>query len=512
MSESPTVVGIDLGTTYSAIAVINEYGKPEILVNREGERITPSAVFFDQDGPVVGEVAKRSAVANPFRVVQFVKRQIGDKNWEFCIDGEEKYSPEEISAMVIKRLKDDAERLLGKQVHDAVITVPAYFDDAQRRATQNAGWIAGLNVLRIINEPTAAALAYGVGKLLKDQNLLVYDLGGGTFDVTVINLSSEKVKVLATGGSKNLGGCDWDNLLMTYISQQFQKKGGIDLFDEPMLEQDLRDKAEIAKKTLSARDRTNLFLSAKGKSLSIEITRKEFEHITSDLLYRTKGIMDDVLSSSGLTWREIDNVLLVGGATRMKSVREMVEHTSGIVPSVDVNPDEVVALGAAIQGRILTIDKFKKKNQLKKDFIFPYSCIEDVNSHSLGLVALNQEGQELNSIVLHKDTPIGEQVSGYYLTTVDKQAQLHVQVTEGEDIDLDYVKVVGEGLVDLPSYPKGTPIEVLFEYDPDGIIHLSIVDSSTRSRLGEFKINRISNLTTDEIEQCRERIASLVIN
>ncbi|KFZ39513.1 Hsp70 family protein, partial [Thermoactinomyces sp. Gus2-1] len=384
------VVGIDLGTTYSAISVVNKYGKPEIMVNREGERITPSVVLFDGSDVVVGSIAKRSAVASPFNVVQFVKRQIGDKAWKFTTEQNEDFTPEEISAMILRRLKEDAETLLGEKVEDAVITVPAYFDDAQRKATQDAGRIAGLNVLRIINEPTAAALAYGLDKMHMEQNILVYDLGGGTFDVTIMHLSPSGLRVLSTGGAKNLGGFDWDNVVMNYLNEEFQKQGGIDLLEDPMLEQDLRDKAEIAKKTLSVRDRTNVFLSANGINASITLTREIFDELTAPLLNRTQKIMEFVLEDANIEWKDIDKVLLVGGSTRMKQVPAMIERVTGIKPSLDVNPDEVVALGAAIQGAILQIKEGNADLSLSQSF--PVVEVQDVNSHSMGVVALDESG------------------------------------------------------------------------------------------------------------------------
>ncbi|SEN63297.1 Hsp70 family protein [Lihuaxuella thermophila] len=504
------VVGIDLGTTYSAIAIVNKYGKPEILTNREGERITPSVVLFDGEDPVVGSIAKRAAVATPFNVVQFVKRQIGDKGWKFRTENGEVYTPEEISAIILRRLKQDAETLLGEKIEDAVITVPAYFDDAQRKATQDAGRIAGLNVLRIINEPTAAALAYGLDKLDQNQTLLVYDLGGGTFDVTIMRLTPEGLRVLSTGGAKDLGGFDWDNVIMNYLNEEFQKQGGIDLLDDPMLEQDLRDKAEIAKKTLSSRDRTNVFLSANGVNVSIPLTRAKFEELTSHLLNKTQRIMEFVLEDAGLEWKEIDRILLVGGSTRMKQVPAMIERVTGKKPSLDVNPDEVVALGAAIQGEILHIKQGKA--DLSASQSFPVVEIQDVNSHSLGVVALDEGGNEVNSIVMKKDTVIPSRVSGHYTTTVDRQTQLHLQVTEGEDSDLDYVKIVGEGMIDLPEYPKGAPLEVIFEYDSDGIIHISVVDSTAGALLGELNIERTSNLTEEEVREKQLRVSKLAIS
>lgn len=504
------VVGIDLGTTYSAISIVNQYGKPEVLTNREGERITPSVVLFDGEDPIVGSIAKRSAVANPFNVIQFVKRQIGDKGWKFRTENSEVYTPEEISAMILRRLKEDAETLLGEKIEDAVVTVPAYFDDAQRKATQDAGRIAGINVLRIINEPTAAALAYGLNKLDDTQTILVYDLGGGTFDVTIMHLSPNGLKVLSTGGAKSLGGFDWDNAVMEYLNDQFVKAGGVDLLEDPMLEQDLRDKAEIAKKTLSSRERTNVFLSANGVNVTIPLTRQNFEEVTHHLLKQTQKIMEFVLEDAGLGWNDINRVLLVGGSTRMRAVPELIERVTGLKPSLDVNPDEVVAQGAAIQGMILLMKEGRQ--ELVDNHAFPMVEVQDVNSHSMGVVALDESGHEVNSIVLKKDTAIPTRVSNHYTTTVDQQTQLHIQVTEGEDVDLDYVKIVGEGMIDLPEYPKGAPIEVIFEYDSDGIIHISVIDSTAGTLLGELDIERTSNLTEDEVLEKQKRVARLAIS
>ncbi len=504
------VVGIDLGTTFSALAVVNKYGRPEILINRDGERITPSVVLFDHSGPIVGSIAKRSAVANPLNVVQFVKRQLGDKNWKFRTEQNEVYTPEEISAMILRRLKEDAETLLGEPITDAVITVPAYFDDAQRKATQDAGRIAGLNVLRIINEPTAAALAYGLDKMHLQQTILVYDLGGGTFDVTIMRLNPDGLRVLSTGGSKNLGGFDWDNCIMNYLNDEFKKMGGIDLLDDAVLEQDLRDKAEIAKKNISRLDSTQVFLSANGVNGRVTLTRQKFEEITAHLLRQTQTIMQFVLEDAGLQWSDIDRVLLVGGSTRMKSVPEMIQRVTGLTPSLDVNPDEVVAMGAAIQGMLI----YKKQGRTGSDVppFFPDINVEDVNSHSLGVLALNEDGVDVNSIILKKDTVIPARASGYFSTAVDNQTELHVKVTEGEDTHKDYVKVVGEALIKVPPYPKGAPLEVIFEYDRDGIIHVSVYDLTARKRLGELDIDRKSNLTEEEVKQKQERVGKLVIS
>jgi molecular chaperone DnaK len=410
----------------------------------------------------------------------------------------------------MKRLKEDAETFLNELITDAVITVPAYFDDAQRKATQDAGRIAGLNVLRIINEPTAAALAYGLDKLHMKQTILVYDLGGGTFDVTIMRLNPDGLRVLATGGAKNLGGFDWDNCIMNYLNEEFKKMGGIDLLDDPVLEQDLRDKAEIAKKNLSRLDSTQVFLSANGVNARITLTRQKFEESTSHLLRQTQTIMQFVLEDAGLQWKDIDRVLLVGGSTRMKAVPAMIERVTGIRPSLDVNPDEVVSMGAAIQGMII----YKKlgKHDLDDSADFPTINVQDVNSHSLGVVAVDdRRDRDVNSIVLKKDTVIPAKASGYFKTSVDQQTQLHIQVTEGEDTELDYVKIVGEAIINLPSYPKGAPLEVIFEYDSDGIIHVSVIDVTAGKLLGELDIDRKSNLTEEEVQQKQLRVGKLAI-
>jgi len=512
------IVGIDLGTTFSAIAVVNADGKPDIIPNREGERITPSVVLFDGSTPIVGTIAKQSATAKPLNVVQFVKRQMGNPSWKFRTESGETFSPEEISAIILKRLKEDAEASLGEPAHDAVITVPAYFDDAQRKATHDAGRIAGLNVLRIINEPTAAALAYAFASLRKsvpqggantiqcqEHTVLVYDLGGGTFDVTIMRLGKNGVEVIATGGDKNLGGFDWDNEIMKFLNEEFKKEGGIDLYDDPEAEQQLRDKAELAKKTLSARDKANVLIAAAGKTASLVLTRGAFEAMTASLLKRTATIMEFVLEDSGLQWPAIDKVLLTGGSTRMKAVPSLLERVTGKRPSSELHPDEVVAIGAALQGALLRTDAEKPKS-------FPIVKVQDINSHSLGVVAVGERGKEENSIVLKKGTPIPCKASDTFYTVQDNQTALHVQVTEGEDTDLEYVKIVGDGEMKIPPYPSESPIEVHFEYDHDGIIHVRVFDLTGRRWLGELHIRRTSNLTERDVQEKRLKLSQCEIN
>lgn len=504
------IIGIDLGTTYSAVAIVNDHGKPEILVNREGERITPSVVLFDDESPLVGSIAKRSAVASPLNVVQFVKRQMGDPTWKFRTESGDSYTPEEISALILKRLKEDAEALLGETVQDAVITVPAYFDDAQRKATQDAGKIAGLNVLRIINEPTAAALAYGIEKSTKDETVLVYDLGGGTFDVTIMKIDKSEIEVLATSGDKNLGGFDWDNALMEYLNEEFKSQGGPDLFDDPAFEQDLRDKCEIAKKTLSARDKATVFLSAGGKTHSIPVTLDKFNELTEPLLKRTHRIMEMVLEDANLAWSHIDKILLVGGSTRMRAVPAIVERVTGKKPSMELHPDEVVALGAAMQGAVLAAAN-KEGSRAMQD---QYSLVEisDVCSHSMGVIASDDNDREFNSIILRKGTGVPGEASEHYQTSVDGQTTIKVQVTEGEDEDPQFVKVRDERDMSVPAYKKGAPLRVTFRYDINGRIQVEVFDLTGMKSLGEFELVDKSQKSEAEVERLAKKMSTVSVS
>jgi len=506
---SKYIVGIDLGTTYSSIAYINQHGKPEIIANREGERITPSVVLFDDDMPIVGTIAKRSAVASPLDICQFVKRQMGEKNWRFITENDREYTPEEVSALILRRLKEDAQTALDSEIQNAVITVPAYFNDAQRKATQDAGQIAGLNVIRIVNEPTAAALAFGVDQS-DEQTIMVYDLGGGTFDVTIMRVAQEEIEVIATGGDKNLGGFDWDNRVMIFLNEQFQKEGGMDLFEDLALEQDLRDKAEIAKKILSSRDTTKVFLSAGGKNISVNISRQDFERITADLLDRTNTLMEMTLEDARMDWSQIDKILLVGGSTRMKGVPELIERVSGKKPSAELHPDEVVATGAALLGGIL--QKSAGRGDISHLDGLRVVRISDVNSHSLGVVAVDSRtGSLYNSIILSKDTKIPTRASKLYGTVLDNQTEIEVEVTEGEEEDLEYVRVIGKGTMRIPPYPKGAPVEVFFQYDDDGMIHVTVLDKTANKQLGELHIERRSNRTASELDQMKRQIASVEV-
>lgn len=513
MKGQLSIVGIDLGTTFSTAAVLSEKGVPEIISNREGERITPSAVLFDGDSPIVGTLAKAAAPTSPLNVVQFIKRQMGNKEWKFRTETGATYTPEEISALILKRLKEDAEVSLGEHVSDAVITVPAYFNDAQRQATKDAGRIAGLNVIRMINEPTAAALAYGLKQEGPSQTVLVYDLGGGTFDVTILRIGGGEITVVSTGGDKNLGGFDWDNCLMTHLNETFKAAGGPDLIDNPEHEADLRAKCELAKKTLTSRDKASVLLNVHGKSVTAQVTLEQFEEITRSLFKRTVTIMELVLEDAGLNWSHIEKILLVGGSTRMRGVARLITAATGKTPSFELHPDEVVAMGAAVQGALCRREAGALV--LAPGALLPIVRATDVNSHSLGVVALDEmKSREYNSIIIPKNTPIPCRASETYYTVDDNQRQVLIRVTQGEDESVESIHVIGQETIWLPPYPKGAPLEVAFEYDLDGQIRVSVKDL-TANRMVDKNFTvfvRNANLSPEVVEQKRLAFSKLTVN
>lgn len=500
------VIGIDLGTTFSAVAVVNDHGRPEILPNREGERITPSVVLFDGENPIVGSIAKRSAVASPHSVVEFIKRQMGDMSWKFETDGGTEYRPESISALILKRLREDAEAALGEQVTEAVITVPAYFNDTQRKATRDAGKIAGLEVLRIINEPTAAGLAYGLDKAGKAETVLVYDLGGGTFDVTLMRVDKGAIDVIATDGDRNLGGFDWDNVLMEFLNDEFKKAGGSSLFDDPSLEQDLRAKAEIAKKTLSSLNKTTVFLSAGGVSKSVSLTLEQFNEITKHLLNRTSHLLEAVLEDADLSWSDVDKILLVGGSTRMRAVPALVEKVTGKKPSVELHPDEVVAMGAAIQGAVL-----KREAGAEGSKAYPIVEISDVISQSLGVIALNGVDEEENSIILPRQTKVPCENTETYSTTAERQREINLKVTQGEGTDPRDVKIIGEYPFPIPPYPKGAPLAVSFKFDSNQFVMVTVKDMTSGKVVHSAEVRVKGGLTEAGVEALATTIARLQV-
>jgi molecular chaperone DnaK len=505
------ILGIDLGTTNSAVAVLNAHGVSEMIPNREGEYTTPSVVFFDGETPVVGSSAKHSAVLEPLNVVQFVKRHMGDSSWAFVTETGTSYSAEEISAMILRRLKDDAEAACGETFTHAVITVPAYFSDAQRRATKDAGRIAGLEVPRIINEPTAAALAYGL-EASGTGKVLVYDLGGGTFDVTILDITPTALTVLATGGDRNLGGFDWDNRMMTWINDRFKEAGGATLLDDPRADQDLRDRCEQAKRTLSQMSTAKVVVTAGGLNRAVPITLEQFEDLTRDLLERTEVVMEGVLQDAGLGWTSISKVLLVGGSTRMKAVPALIERITGIKPSRELHPDEVVALGAALQAGKLAIE-LAGLDPRPSEINLVEIEIADVTAHSLGMLALDPETHVMrNSIVLQKNSRVPCSASRAYVTAVENQTHLLAQITQGEDGDPRYVTIIGEATLKLPfARPQGTPMTVEVAYDQDGIMQATFTDPATGRAFGNVEVSRKDNLSSRAIDEKRVRLGGMAI-
>ena len=548
--ENRIVLGIDLGTTFSAMANVNEHGKPEIIPNAEGFATTPSVVhFYDDDACVVGDEAVKMVVIDPENVVRFIKRHMGEEDFTLEFYGRA-YTPQEISALILRKLKDDAEELLGQEIEDAVITVPAYFHSAQRGATAEAGAIAGLNVLSIINEPTAAAIAYGLDRIGGERKLLVMDLGGGTFDVTVMEIEGTRLSTIASDGNAELGGKDWDDRLLNYVAEQFFDKYQLDPRDDAAPYQELYERCLHAKISLSTKDRAVVPVNYRGKRLAVKVTRELFEGLTADLVQQCEDTSNIVLEKANLTWADLDDVLLVGGSTRMPMIRHMLRRLSGKDPSEDVNPEECVSLGAALAGVFRHRPKhpaLRAKRQAIKERArelkqskpvaprpepkgaviglaygghvaqdamrnLPDVTIEDATTHPLGLIVLDKNRRERVIEIIPEGTKLPVRKERHFAYAYENMTAVRVEVTEGVGKVRDEVNVIGEvRLEDLPPRPRGTPIKIIYSYGVDQILKVEVVDVETNVRRA-LDIRFQGGMTVDQVALARGRNRQMTVD
>ncbi len=527
------VVGIDLGTTFSAIAHVNEHAQPEIIPNEESDRLTPSVILFEEV-ITVGKVAKQNAALMPEQIVEFVKREMGKSKEEFSREfNGKKYSAEELSALILQRLKQDAEAYLKTEITDAVITVPAYFRDAEREATRSAGKIAGLNVLQVLNEPTAAALAYGLDQLGSDQTVFVFDLGGGTFDVTITKVSDSRIEMIATNGDHRLGGKDWDDAIIVHVAEMFESEHGENPLQALETYQDIQLRAIAAKEALSRLQRARIVCNYNGKSSRVELTREKFEELTHDLVERCRGLCDVVLAEGNMTWSDIDTVLLVGGSTRMPMVQKMIAEISGkeINPQ-EVNPDDAVALGAAIQGTLRQIEEGTSgtsdtaatediPDAVIDRFVGPAGApkvtVVDGATHNLGTAVYYENEEEPHiDVIIPKMTPVPCEIRKDYVTRHDNQSSTLIPVIQGleqEQKEDGYVKFedykLGECSLQLPSgLSKGAPIHVTFKYNLDQTLEVTV--EGPDGRTANATIER-PTLNEAEVAEATEHLQSLEV-
>src|SRR6266576_758622 len=504
------VVGIDLGTTFCAMAHIDPYGKPQIIPNTESERLTPSVILFDGSTVIVGTLAKNNAVAEAERIVDFVKREMGKPKEQFQREfGGKVYSAEELSALILRKLKRDAEKYLGVPVTHAVITVPAYFNDAERTATITAGQLAGFNVLQIINEPTAAALAYGLDKVDENQTVFVFDLGGGTFDVTIMRILDQKIEMIATNGDHRLGGKDWDDVNVNLIADEFDQLHG----ENPLLDlhsyQELHNRALAAKIQLSSRNSTTIVYHHGGKSVKLTLTRKEFEKRTRHLVEKCKTICEMVMQEAKIKWDKIDKVLLAGGMTRMPMMRSMIAGFSSAALIDHVNPDEVVARGAAIQGILSMLNEEDVSGERVLDDAVrqQFSALDgglievtDITSHTLGVVLWDEKQlQEYVFPMIRKMTPIPAVIRNSFGTADANMQRAVVKVVEGESTVPGECTPLGVCDIQLPPYlPKGSPVKLTYQYNANQVLE---VDVQAAGNTAKVTIDRNTGLAPKDIAE-----------
>ncbi len=500
-------VGIDLGTTYSVIAHVNDVGQPETIPNAEGDRLTPSVILFDQEDVIVGREAAKAKASEYENVADCPKRQIGNAVYD-KVFGQRRYPPEALQGWILNKLKTDASSRLGSNVDQAVITVPAYFDEVRRKATQDSGYIAGMQVLDIINEPTAAALAYGYqqgwidlsGAITDPVNVLVYDLGGGTFDVTLMRVSKNKFETLATDGDMRLGGEDWDQRLVDHMATLFKNNYGFDPRDDPQTLGPLLRECQEAKETLSTRSRAQITCVSDKHSLKSEVTREQFEDLTIDLLDRTDFTVRQTLKAAGMGWHDIDEVLLVGGSTRMPMVRQMLELAAGKQPDTSLSPDEAVAHGAALRAAMLT--------QQQSDTFKPAE-IKNVNSHSLGVVANEvSTGLPKVAVLIPRNTPLPVVARKVFKTHRENQLSILVQIVEGESSHPEECTQLGRCAIwELPEeLPIGTKIEVGFKYRENGRLKIKVRIGGQDGRAFRYEMQRPNSLTQEQLDSWRSYI------
>lgn len=520
------IFGIDLGTTNSAIAVY-ENDEANVLKNLEGYEITPSVVFFTgvdsygNDESLVGEQAKNSAATAPNNVVQFVKRFMGQHGsaYNYIAPSGKEYTPEMISALILKKVCQGAEQYSGEgSVKNVVITVPAYFDDARRVATKQAGKIAGLNVLRVINEPTAAAVAFGLDTS-QNGKVLVYDLGGGTFDVTIMQINDGNFDVIATGGDSQLGGVNFDQKIMSIIIRHLEEQGCVIDDEDDALMADLREKAEKTKMQLTTIETARPVFTVNGKTYRITVTRADFEKEAATLMKRTELLLNEVLDAKSLTWEDIDHLLVVGGSTRMPMVKKMLERLSGKEVTYKVDPDTAVCRGAAIFAKTLSYDNSPESLDASTS-LEPYSgvankiIVSDVTSQSLGVITVDgyDQNKMINTIIIPHNTKIPTKKSVEVYTVVDNQTRIEVSVTEGNDSEIDYIKIIGKSVLEIPPYPKGSPVEIIYAYDADQTIFIEVIDKVNNNSLGTFEIDRSSNLSETAVSAASDIIGNVLVD